>query len=303
MTFRRISKCGTFALATMLALTLINGCGSQYPGASSANKSVAWEAASTDEALVQTAVPAAENGLETLAATAVATTDRKIIYTSTIGLVVEDYQTFESELPKLVSKHGGFVASSETDRRYQNNQSGRWVVRVPVDQYSDFLSGVNALGFTESRSEDAQDVTEEYVDLEARIENKKRLESRILTMLEERTGKLSDILEIERELARVREEIESMEGRLRFLKDRTSLATITIDCREEKEYQPPEPPTLLSRITLSWTDSISSLRRTAENFLVGAIAAAPWIVVLAIGLLIVRQLIKRWWRKRQAAKA
>ncbi len=229
--------------------------------------------------------------------------NRKIVYTSSIGLVVEDYKAFESELPKLVRQHGGFVASSDTDRRYQNNQSGRWVVRIPVDQYSDFLSGVGALGFTESRSENAQDVTEEYVDLEARIENKKKLESRILTMLEERTGKLSEVLEIERELARVREEIERMEGRLRFLKDRTSLATITINCREEKEYEPPDPPTLLSRITASWTGSLTSLGRTGENLLVGTIAVAPWVVVLAIPFLIVRYLVKRWRRKRRERKS
>lgn len=153
-----------------------------------------------------------------------------------------------------------------------------------------------------NRSENAQDVTEEYVDTEVRIANKKKLEARILTMLEERTGKLSDVLDIERELARVREEIERMEGRIRFLKDRTSLATITITCREEKEYTPPAPPSLLSRITLSWTDSLSSLRYTGENFLVGAIAAAPWIVVLAVPLLVIRYLIKRWWRKRRERK-
>ena len=290
---------GILLYALSISLISISGCGSNYDAPKS-SVNMAHDYTVAEEAAAGNAIPEAENGL-TLAATAPLTSNRKIIYTSSIGLVVENYQTFENELPKLVNKHGGFVASSDTDRRYQNNQSGRWVVRIPVDQYNDFLSGVGSLGFTESRSENAQDVTEEYVDLEARIENKKRLESRILTMLEERTGKLADVLEIERELARVREEIETMEGRLRFLKDRTSLATVTIDCREEKEYAPPEPPTLLSRIALSWTDSISSLRRTGENFLVGAIAAAPWIFVLAIGLWIFRYLVKRCWKKRKAA--
>ena len=101
--------------------------------------------------------------------------DRKIIYTTTVGLVVEDYRTFEGQLPKLVDRHGGFVASAETNRRYRNRQEGMWVVRVPVDSYGDFLGEVVELGFAESRSENAQDVTEEYVDIEARIANKKRL--------------------------------------------------------------------------------------------------------------------------------
>ena len=134
-------------------------------------------------------------------------------------------------MPELVNKHGGFVASSDTDRTYNDRQTGTWVIRIPVDSYSAFLRGVSVLGFAESRSENAQDVTEEYVDVEARIKNKSKLEERIITMLEERTGKLSDVLEIERELSRVREEIERMEGRLRFLKDRTSLC-LSGNCRE-----------------------------------------------------------------------
>lgn len=293
------------SITCLILAILINGCGEAANYSTGAARSVT-SYTEEDFAAGEPAVPEvliAQNSTGTLAATSSTTAERKIVYTSSIGLVVEDYQTFESELPKLVDKHGGFVASSDTDRRYQNNQSGRWVVRIPIEQYSDFLSGVGELGFAESRSENAQDVTEEYVDLQARIENKKRLESRILTMLEERAGKLSDVLEIERELARVREEIERMEGRLRFLKDRTSLATITINCREEKEYTPPEPPTLLSRITASWTGSLTSLRRTGENFLVGSIAVLPWLVVLAIPVLIVRYLIRRWWRKRKERKA
>ena len=121
-------------------------------------------------------------------------------------------------------------------------------------------------------------------------------------MLDERTGKLSDVLEIERELARIREEVERMEGRLRYLKDRTSLATITITCREEKEYTPPEAPTLLSRISLSWFDSLRSLRRSGENLLIGVIAAAPWFVALGVPLLLAKMLLKRWWRKRRDRK-
>lgn len=296
---KRPAATGLFLISIAI---LINGCadGYNYRESAMSVKSASDYAETSEANLAQ--VPAAKNGL-TLAATATATVERKIIYTSTIGLVVDDYKTFETELPKLVLKHGGFVASSDTDRRYQNNQSGRWVVRVPVNEYNDFLSGVSSLGFAESRSENAQDVTEEYVDVEARIKNKKQLETRILEMLAERSGKLADVLEIERELARVREEIERMEGRLRFLQDRTSLATININCREEKEYVPPEPPTLMSRITASWTESLTTLRRTGEHLLIGLIAAAPWLIVLAIPVLIVRFLVKRWLRKRQTRES
>jgi hypothetical protein len=221
------------------------------------------------------------------------TLDRKIIYDSTMGLVVDDYAQFESRLPELVTKYGGFIATSDTDRRYRDQQTGTWVVRIPVVHYTDFLSGVSSLGFAESRSENARDVTEEYVDVEARILNKRALETRILSILDERTGKLSDVLEIERELARVREEIERMEGRLRFLKDRTTLATVTITCREQKEYQPAEAPTFASRIRQSWSHSLGSMRATGESVVVGVIAIVPWLVVIMIPLWVIARVIKR----------
>ncbi|NND97856.1 MAG: DUF4349 domain-containing protein [Pirellulaceae bacterium] len=195
------------------------------------------------------------------------------------------------------------MASNDTQRRYNDNQSGTWVIRVPVTQYSAFLNGVHALGFAESRTENAQDVTEEFVDIQARINNKKKLESRIVSMLEDRTGKLSDVLEIERELSRVREDIERMEGRLRFLRDRTSLATVTIHCREQQHYEPAKTPTLGSRITLAWSDSIGAMRFAGENLLVAAIALMPWLVLMGSLLWVILRSTRRWWRPLLATTA
>ena len=88
-----------------------------------------------------------------------------------------------------------------------------------------FLQAVSRLGVPESRHQTAQDVTEEFVDLEARISNKKRLEKRIVELLSSSSGKIKDVIEVERELARVRGEIEQSEGRLRYLTDRTEFTT------------------------------------------------------------------------------
>lgn len=227
-----------------------------------------------------------------------AETKRRIVYNTHLSLVVKEYATFESKLPALVDQHGGFISNSETNRRYNNRQSGEWVARIPVANYVAFLQGVTGLGFAESRTEDAQDVTEEFVDVEARIRNNKKLEERIITMLEERTGKLSDVLEIERELSRVREEIERMEGRLRVLSDRSALATITIQCREEKEYVPPAAPTFSSRIQKSWSQSINAMKQTGENIVIAAIAILPWLLVIGVLILVSVAVGRRLLRKR-----
>ncbi len=223
--------------------------------------------------------------------------ERRIIYKTEVGLVVQDYDLFEAKFPVIVASLGGFISKSETNRRYSNEQSGTWVARIPVDRYTEFLQGVEGLGFAESRREDAQDVTDEFVDTEARIRNHRKLEERIIQMLEDRTGKLSDVLEIERELARVREEIERREGQLRVLADRSALATITIRCREQEQYTPPAAPTLVSRVTNTWSASLTSLRFVGENLLVVFVALIPWAIVFGVPTLVLGLLLRRRMRK------
>lgn len=289
-----------FATTSTIIFTviLLAGCSSEYAPRLSNKASISMEsteAFSGSESDTDGLMTAGMLGRATDASGAIIA-DRKIIYDTKIGLVVEDYASFENKLPTLVSLRGGFVASNKTDRRYNNNQSGIWVVRLPVAQYAEFLTSVSALGFAESRTEKAQDVTEEYVDVTARIKNKKKLEVRVLEMLDKRNGPLKDVLEIERELSRVREEIERMEGRLRFLQDRTSLATVTICCREQKEYQPTEAPTLASRINQSWSNSIGGLQRAGANFLVGLVGSIPWVVLFGVVLGLAALFTRRYWR-------
>jgi hypothetical protein len=221
--------------------------------------------------------------------------NRKIIYDTSIGLVVSNYADFESRIPILVAEFGGFVANNRTNRTYRNQQSGTWTIRVPVDRYSEFLNGVSALGFAETRNENAQDVTEEFVDIEARIKTKRQLEDRVLSILEDRAGKLTDILEVERELSRVREEVERMEGRMRYLSDRTSLATVKINCREERKYEPAAAPSLGNRISQAWSDSIGAMKLAASNLLVAGIALFPWMVLFAAGGWVIFRVGKRVW--------
>ncbi|WP_231743829.1 DUF4349 domain-containing protein [Stieleria neptunia] len=206
--------------------------------------------------------------------------NRKIIYTADVELVVDDFAVFERQISGVIGSHGGYASERSSDRRHGDHRGGTWVIRVPVANYDAFLSGLDSLGFARSRSETSDDVTEAYVDLEARISNKQKLEERILAMLEERPGKLTDLMEIERELSRVREEIERMEGRMRVLKDQTSLATVTLRVVEEATYQPPAAPTLTDRIAAVWGGSTRSIVQIATGLVLFAVAVIPWAVIL-----------------------
>jgi len=101
-----------------------------------------------------------------------------------------------------------------------------------VGGYVDGLGGLSALGKLESVNVNAEDVGEEFTDVTARMTNARRLETRLIDLLATRTGKLKDVLDVEHELARVREEIERYEGRLRYLRAHAVLSTLTIYVHE-----------------------------------------------------------------------
>jgi len=184
------------------------------------------------------------------------------------------------------------------DRIQGENRTGRWVTRIPVEAFSSFLEELESLGLPDSRRQTAQDVTEEFVDLEARIKNKKRLEERILKLVEERAGKIQEVVEVERELGRVREEIEWMEGRLRYLRNRTSLTTVTINAREEQDYVPPQAPTFGNRIAEGWGGSLDTMLKTVQAVVLVVVVVIPWLVPP----LLVAGLICHRWRRRRAAR-
>ena len=204
---------------------------------------------------------------------------RRIIYEARISLVVDDFANAEGKLKELVQQNKGFLADARVNRQQGDRLSGNWRVRIPVAQFDDFLTSVTKLGVPEVQSQTAQDVTEEFVDVEARIKNKRQLEERIIQLLDKSAGQITDVIQIERELSRVRGEIEQMEGRLRYLTNRTELATVNIDVREEKDYVPPSAPTYAVRVTSAWADSLSALREFGENVSISIVYIFPWLLI------------------------
>lgn len=224
--------------------------------------------------------------------------DRKIIFVAEVELIVKDFSAIEGRVPGLVEEHGGYLADAAIDRTQGRSRSGRWVARVPVERFEHFVEKLAGVGVPVRREQTAQDVTAEYIDLEARIANKQRLEERLLQLLEERSGKLSEIIEVEGELARVREEIETMQGRLRYMANRAALATVTILAREDDRFVPATAPTFTERIADAWKDSLGALRRFGEAAVIVAVTVAPWLVLLVPALV--------WYifgRRRRVARA
>lgn len=209
---------------------------------------------------------------------------RKVIYKGSLDLVVTDFAEAEQGLKGIIEKSQAFIDELTEDRRLGSQRYAKWVVRVPADGVHKFLEQTASLGSTQYRGLSADDVTEEFVDLAARMKSKRQLETRLLELVASKAGDIKDLASLESELARVREEIERMEGRVRYLSDRVAMSTITITMREEPHYHyiAPVPPTFASRISQVFFESLAALREIGEAFVLCVVALVPFAVVLLV---------------------
>ncbi len=242
----------------------------------------------------------AENMLQEIPGGAVAKSaraDRKIIYTATVDLVTDDLNAFEPKLLAMIQEASGFVAETNQTGTAGGQRSATWKVRVPVDNYDGFLQKTRTLGEVRSVHVNSQDVTEEFVDVTARVNAKKVQEQRLIDLIKNATGNLEEVLKVEGELARVRSEIERMEGRLRFLKDQSDLTTVTVTVSEIKDYVPPEAPTFGTKITRTFRESTDRLQMDLGDFVLGLVAWAPFLPFYVAGWGLFLWLLWRVWRK------
>jgi hypothetical protein len=260
-------------LCAAVGLLPLAGCGAEY-------KSPVFPAASAPARAPAEAQRGASQ--EQGEGKALQAAPRKIIYNAQVDLVVESVSATEKDLLELVKSNGGYLSETEMNSHPRSPRSATWKVRVPVDTFDTFLASVTRLGELTRNHLDSQDVTQEYYDLEARIANKQQEEKRLLKHLADSTGKLEDILAVEKELSRVRGEIEQGQGRLRYLTNQTALSTITINATEVQGYKPPVSPTFVTTIGRTFHESLSALLSFGKTLVLVAVALVPWVPVIAI---------------------
>ena len=166
-------------------------------------------------------------------------TDRQIISQASLSVEVEDVAGAVAQVRTIAETRGGFVSQLATTGT-PGRQRSDLTVRVPQGEFFDTLESIKRLGKVWSENAGSEDVTEQFIDLEARLRSAQREEESLLSLLE-RADTVSNILTIERELARVRSEIERLQGQLNYLSRRVDLATISVALfpPEEKLAEPP----------------------------------------------------------------
>lgn len=207
---------------------------------------------------------------------------RKIIYNAGLSIVVTNLETAKQEIKKLVDASGGYLAQFSEQRTTGDRLSGRWVVRVPSSAFDQFLEDAQDLGTPESQHIETNEVTDQFVDLDARLSALRRVEEEMLEVMEKSSGNVADVLQARKQLGDVRVEIERIEGQLRKLTDLVAMSTVTIDAREDANYTPPQAPTFAEQIAQTFGGSLTTLQAAGRGLVLAAVALIPWLITLLV---------------------
>jgi hypothetical protein len=168
------------------------------------------------------------------------TPSRMVIKTGWLNLVVKDVLDTAKKIEKFAEENGGWVVSSNISE-YEKVPSGSVTVRVPAEKFEqakDYFRSL-AVRVTDERTE-SQDITEDYVDLQSRLRNLEAAESQLLELMKE-AGKVSEILEVHKELTNVRQQIEQIKGKMQYLEQSVKMSSITVNLALSEELLPVPP--------------------------------------------------------------
>lgn len=229
---------------------------------------------------------------------------RKVTRTAVLEIWVSDYGQVSGQVTSRVESAGGFISSVEV---WDENgvRSAHLSLRVPADRLDEAMAHLRTLGRVRHESIGSEDISDIYYDTEARLRNLRTAEERIVELLRQTRGKLADILDAERELNRIRTDIESLTGQMERLNRQVALSTIELDLHEQAARQLPGPGDvwlplrdLFGNFGVLLRESAGTVVRAVAGAIRLAILLLPW--ALGAGLLLSTL---RMWRKRRQAKS
>ncbi|MCK9378962.1 MAG: DUF4349 domain-containing protein [Candidatus Moranbacteria bacterium] len=216
--------------------------------------------------------------------------DKKVIKNGSLSLNVKKTDEAVDQITQIASSMGGEVFSTNFYERVKGLRSGTIVVKVPGKDFEKAIAEMKKVA-TQVINEytSGQDVTEQYVDLQAQLKNKQAEEQTFVSLLD-RSGKLEDVLAVTREISRVRGEIERLQGKIKYLESQTDMATITVSLSEDVELAPVgsgwRPGQVFKQ---SVQDLVKSMQNFIDNVIRFIIVGLPSLILFLIVLGIV------WW--------
>jgi hypothetical protein len=177
-------------------------------------------------------------------------TNRKLIRNANLDLEIISFEEAVQKITAFVSEERGYIATSSSEKQANGKLRGEVVIKVLPENLDRFLQKIRGLGELKNQTLGTEDVSKAYFDTDSRLKNAHVMEQRLIDMLKTKTGKVADLLAVEKELGRVREEIEKMQGELKYWDSQVQFATVTI-ALAEKDMEEPATFLLKERAQLS----------------------------------------------------
>ncbi|MEV6192316.1 DUF4349 domain-containing protein [Streptomyces sp. NPDC051920] len=288
-------------LVTALALT---GCGAGSDAGGGNDKSVARSDANAapaeqaDSGAAGAAGSGASNGRK---AAPPEVTVNSIIRTASLTVVVKDVPEALDDARTAAENAGGYVGDETTTRDERDHERTQVVLRVPTERYDEVLTGLEGAGKVVSRTAKAEDVTDQVVDVESRVKSQRASVARVRELMDKAT-RLSDVVALEGELSTREADLEALLAQQSSLKDRTSLATITLTLSEtpvKKAEKKDSDPGFLDALSGGWDVLVTVVRWLA--LAIGAVL--PFVVVLGLIALVWTRGVSPRLRRRTPAAA
>jgi hypothetical protein len=166
------------------------------------------------------------------------TANRKLIRNATAELEVASFDESIQKITAFVSEEKGYVATTNSEKQANGKLRGEIVVKVLPDSLDRFLGKLRGIGELKNQALTTEDVTKAYFDTESRLKNARLMEQRLIEILKTKSKDVADLLEVEKELGRVREQIETMQGELKFMDSQVAFATVAITLAEKNMNLP-----------------------------------------------------------------
>lgn len=303
---------------TIGMIAMLTGCGSSAEMSQVASSTVKMSNGSVTETVAEEALLDAgagalggniERGTDgkmteasvTEEGAATALESRKLIKTVDMNVETQEFDTLMTAIENQVDVLGGYIESLNTyngsSYYYRSGtRSADLTIRIPKNQLNDFLSTVTDISNVIRRSDNVEDVTLAYVDLESHREALRTEQTRLLELLE-RAESIEDIITIEERLSNIRYQLESMESQLRTYDNKVDYSTVYLSIEEVEVFTPVEEATVWERITGGFVDSLQSIGNGFVEFGIWFVINIPymvvWAVVIAIIVLIIMAVSKR----------
>jgi hypothetical protein len=164
--------------------------------------------------------------------------NRKLIRNASVELEIVSFDDAVQKITAFANEDRGYVATTNSQKQANGKLRGQVIVKVLPENLDRLLQKLRGLGELKNQTLGTEDVTKAYFDTDARLKNARVMEQRLIDMLNTKTGKVADLLQVEKELSRVREEIEKMQGELKYWDSQVQFATVTISLAEKDMEEP-----------------------------------------------------------------